>query len=107
MGRLIDIDRLCNDLAKRWSIADKKKEDIIRAVMADVVTPIVVSQPTVDAVPVRHGYWIKKRYWSEGVGMGESYGYWYACSECGAETKGDYTRCDVNFCSHCGAKMKG
>ena len=52
MGRLIDIDRLCNDLAKRWSIADKKKEDIIRAVMADVVTPIVVSQPTVDAVPV-------------------------------------------------------
>ena len=52
MGRLIDIDRLCNDLAKRWSIADKKKEDLIRAVMADVVTPIVVSQPTVDAVPV-------------------------------------------------------
>ena len=53
MGRLIDIDRLCNDLAKRWSIADKKKEDLIRAVMADVVTPIVVSQPAVDAVPVR------------------------------------------------------
>ena len=52
MGRLIDIDRLCDDLAKRWSIADKKKEDLIRAVMADVVTPIVVSQPTVDAVPV-------------------------------------------------------
>lgn len=52
MGRLIDIDRLCNDLAKRWSIADKKKENTIRAVMADVVTPIVVSQPTVDAVPV-------------------------------------------------------
>lgn len=52
MGMLIDIDRLCNDLAKRWSIADKKKEDTIRAVMADVVTPIVVSQPPVDAVPV-------------------------------------------------------
>ena len=52
MGRLIDIDRLCDDLVERWSIADKKKEDLIRAVMADVVTPIVVSQPTVDAVPV-------------------------------------------------------
>lgn len=52
MGRLIDIDRLCNDLAKRWSIADKKKEELIRAVMADVVTPIVVRQPVVDAVPV-------------------------------------------------------
>lgn len=53
MGKLIDIDRLCNDLAKRWSIADKKKESLIRAVMADVVTPIVVSQPTVEAVPVQ------------------------------------------------------
>lgn len=52
MGRLIDIDRLCNDLMERWNIADKKKEDLIRAVMADVVTPIVVSQPTVDAVEV-------------------------------------------------------
>ena len=52
MGRLIDIDKLCDDLVKRWSIADKKKENLIRVVMADVVTPIVVSQPTVDAVPV-------------------------------------------------------
>lgn len=52
MGRLIDRDRLCNDLMERWSLADKRKEDLIRAVMADVVTPIVVSQPTVDAVPV-------------------------------------------------------
>lgn len=52
MRRLIDIDKLCNDLMERWSIADKKKEDLIRAVMADVVTPIVVSQPTVDAVEV-------------------------------------------------------
>ena len=58
MGRLIDIDRLCDDLVERWSIADKKKEDLIRAVMADVVTPIVVSQPTVDAIPVS---WIKEQ----------------------------------------------
>ena len=54
MGRLIDIDRLCDDLMKRWSIADKKKEDLIRAVMADVVTPIVVSQPTVEAIPLTY-----------------------------------------------------
>ena len=105
MGRLIDIDRLCDDLAKRWSIADKKKEDLIRAVMADVVTPIVVSQPTVDAVQVVHGHWIKKRYWSDGVGMGESYGYWYACSECDHEVRGDYGSCGDRFCSKCGARM--
>lgn len=98
MGRLIDIDRLCNDLAKRWSIADKKKEDLIRAVMADVVTPIVVSQPTVDAVPVRHGRW--RNY--EGM---------LTCSECGMEFYDDIMEyCGDHvpkFCPDCGARMDG
>lgn len=97
MGRLIDIDRLCNDLAKRWSVADKKKEDTIRAVMADVVTPIVVSQPTVDAVPVRHGRW--RHY--EGM---------LYCSECGTEFYDDIMEyCGDNvpkFCPECGADMR-
>ena len=44
--RLIDADRLCEDLLNRWSIADSRKEELIRQVMADIVTPIVVSQPT-------------------------------------------------------------
>lgn len=59
----------------------------------------------VDEYPVKQGQWIKKRYWSEGVGMGESYGYWYACSVCGHETQGGYSSCDDKFCSQCGAKM--
>lgn len=46
--RLIDADRLCEDLLNRWSIADTRKEELIRQVMADIVTPIVVSQPTVN-----------------------------------------------------------
>ena len=62
--------------------------------------------PTVDAVPVRHGRWIKKRYWSEGVGMGESYGYWYACSECNHEVKSGYGGCSDRFCNNCGADMR-
>lgn len=96
MGRLIDIDRLCNDLAKRWSIADKKKEDTIRAVLADVVTPIVVSQPTVDAVPVRHGRW----KWN-----GEA----FICSACGNGHKGQPTIMGqpmFEFCPICGADMR-
>ena len=97
MGRLIDIDRLCNDLAKRWSIADKKKEDLIRAVMADVVTPIVVSQPTVDAVLVRRGRW--RHY--EGM---------LTCSECGMEFYDDIMEyCGDHvpkFCPECGADMR-
>ena len=46
--RLIDVDRLCEDLLNRWSITDTRKEELIRQVMADIVTPIVVSQPTVN-----------------------------------------------------------
>ena len=46
--RLIDADALCNDLLERWSIADTQKEELVRAVMADIVTPIVVSQPTIE-----------------------------------------------------------
>lgn len=46
--KLIDADQLCEDLLNRWSIADTKEEELIRQVMADVVTPIVISQPTVE-----------------------------------------------------------
>lgn len=45
--RLIDSDRLCEDLLTRWEIADKQKEKLIIAVLADVVTPIIAGQPTV------------------------------------------------------------
>ena len=49
--RLIDADRLCEDLLKRWDIADKHGEEIIGKVMAYIVTPIVVGQPTIDTQP--------------------------------------------------------
>ena len=91
MGRLIDLDRLCNDLAKRWSIADKRKEDLIRAVMADVVTPIVVSQPTVDAVPVVRCGDCKHHHYQNGIPYCDKL-YW------GWK--------DDDFCSR-GARMEG
>lgn len=46
-GRLIDADALCEALIKRWNTADKNAERIISEVMADVVTPIVASAPTI------------------------------------------------------------
>ena len=97
MGRLIDIDRLCNDLMERWSIADKEKEDTIRAVMADVVTPIVASQPTVDAVPVVHGHWKEDP---------SGYGFWI-CSACGFVSEASAADMLYKFCPACGAKMDG
>ena len=53
MGRVIDIDKLCTDLMERWDIADKQKEELVKQVMADIVTPIVVSQPTIELEIVR------------------------------------------------------
>ena len=61
----------------------------------------------VDAVPVRYGRWIKKRYWSEGVGMGERYGYYYSCSKCGNLVCGGYDECGKKYCDECGARMDG
>lgn len=46
--KLIDKDKLCEGLLNRWSMADRRKEELIRQVMADIVTPIVVSQPTIE-----------------------------------------------------------
>lgn len=46
-GRLCDVDALCEALIKRWNTADKNAERIISEVMADVVTPIVASAPTI------------------------------------------------------------
>lgn len=63
--------------------------------------------PLKDAVPVRHGRWIKRRYWSEGVGMGERYGYFYSCSKCGNLVCGGYDECGKKYCDECGARMDG
>ena len=46
-GRLIDADKLCNRLLMAWDIADKEKKTLISAVMADIVTTIVVGTPTI------------------------------------------------------------
>lgn len=54
---------------------------------------MVDEAPTVEAVPVRHGRWIK---------MSDADGIFYGCSECGEwhkETSG--------YCPYCGAKMDG
>ena len=49
--RAIDVDKLCTDLMERWNIEDKQKEELVRQVMADIVTPIVASQPTIEPEP--------------------------------------------------------
>lgn len=46
-GKLGDLDVLCEDLLERWSVAETRKEELIKAVMTDVVTPIIACQPTI------------------------------------------------------------
>ena len=53
------------------------------------------------------GKWIRDKSWSEGAGMGESYGHYWKCNQCNNIVKGDWSQCGDNFCSNCGADMRG
>ena len=76
--RLIDADALIGALHNH---AFHEGDDRV------IVYNVIQKQPTVDAVPVRHGAWIDEH-----------------CSECG---KYVYHGDADNYCPHCGAKMDG
>lgn len=54
--------------------------------------------PTVDAVEVVHGCWVKRQDICEALELEEA----YSCSECGKSSIVKH-----NFCNRCGAKMDG
>lgn len=93
MMRLIDVDEaiekingLCVDGNKNW-IGTENQSFIDHADVIDILSSI----PTVDAVPVVHGRWIKD-------------GDYFVCSECGEEHAwADYR---ATYCEDCGAKME-
>ena len=102
----------CDDAVSRQAVIDALKEgtnvcDLItrtREMRIDIID-VIKALPSVN--PTRaHGKWIQKEYWSEGCGMGETYGYYYECSKCGNLKKGGYDRCGVNYCPNCGAEMR-
>ena len=96
--RLIDADALEKDLAKRWDVNDDTdfaNKEVWRALR---------EAPTIDAVPARRAHWIQEEYWSEGIGMGESYGHYYKCSACGERVKLHDPYLD-DYCRKCGAEM--
>ena len=99
MGRMIDTDAAYAVLTDYYHHSTDPQHAALREALGRV--------ETVDAVPVRHGRWIKKRYWSEGVGMGERYGYYYSCSKCGNLVCGGYDECGKKYCDECGARMDG
>ena len=63
---------------------------------------MIADAPTVDAVPVVHGRWIRI-YSRPGV---FKYLGW-TCDQCGQRTGNEYAPQWYKFCPHCGARMDG
>ena len=86
--RLIDADAMVADLLT----VDPQYETMI-----DWTVGVTMAQPTVDAVPVRHGKWIHEvRYTIDSL---HSYQQ-YRCSECDMA----YIT-NTKYCPNCGARM--
>ena len=82
--RLIDGDALLEKMKRRREYVGRPSDPVC----------LVEDAPTIDAVPVVHGRWIKLAEASE----------WdqKRCSVCG-----DVACCQGNYCMNCGAKMDG
>lgn len=95
MVRLIDADVLMNELLK-WNTEAVRTDNHINTIFSSGMIGIVRLSPTVDAVPVRHGRWIK--------GFEDADGQWMRCSECQMVFYVGKGR-DGNYCPNCGARM--
>ena len=93
--KLIDGDELI-ELLLSTAITDKQRE------YSECVQYAVQKMPTVDAVPVRHGRWIRI-YSRPGV---FKYLGW-TCDQCGQRTGNEYAPQWYKFCHNCGALMDG
>ena len=86
-----------------------KREDAIGACAYETIE-CYEARKAIRALPSAdrpQGKWIRNRYWSRGVGMGEEYGFFYKCSMCEYEVESGYTRCGFNYCPYCGTDMRG
>ncbi len=72
----------------------------------NAIRKIIANFPAADMRSVVRGKWIRGDYWSEGCGMGESYGFYYKCSVCKDEVQGGYKDCGMKYCPNCGADMR-
>lgn len=94
--RLIDADEF-DDLifAEQMKYADDKGNYTYR--ILEAMRTDVRNRPTVDAAPVKHGYWIPSKYQH---GM-------FVCSVCNDEWGAAAKMVPMLFCPTCGAKMDG
>lgn len=93
--RLIDADALLESEIERYGCVPAVCTTTINGEYLD---DVLDRQPTIDAEPVRHGKWERKR-------ANLAYNI-YTCSNCGFE-QWEHTGVglDWNYCPNCGAKM--
>lgn len=98
MARLIDADALCRHLSDwQYGSMTDGKHDVEYGVIENVIEGIE-KEPTIDAVPVRHGKWVKadsQQYFRKHYPA-------FTCSECGYRKDSQKT---WNYCPQCGARM--
>ncbi len=82
----------------------KPEMEILYAADMYLVLSIIDNAPTIEAEPIRHGWWIPTEYDS----YAGSDPVWdkYECSECGREHIGEEDTLTA-FCPDCGARMDG
>lgn len=97
MSRLIDADEL-----KAVYVPSEIEGFEKMMVPVEVVLQNIDDMPTVDAVPVRHGRWIRV-YSRPGV---LKYLGW-TCDQCGQRNGNEYAPQWYKFCPNCGARMDG
>ena len=95
MMRLIDSDEL------KAYIDAQKGRPFIGCTVGEALKIIADEQPTIDAVPVRHGKFIGTEY--DGYADGSPVYYEWKCSECGCIFEDDEPT--YNYCPNCGARM--
>jgi len=83
-----------NDINPSWQQGIKDAVHIVETLCID-------EEPTVDAVPVRHGKFVGTEY--DGYADGSPVYYEWKCSECGCIFEDDEPT--YNYCPYCGARM--
>ena len=94
--RLIDVDAL-KDLEEMEYIYFKSPA-AVPFYEAHKVWDVIEKAPTIEAEPVRHGYWENAN--------GRPKTYIRKCSVCGKEAYFCGRGCSYKFCPNCGAKMR-
>ena len=89
--RLIDADALIHRLLNTKIVAANLFQ------YANAVTNMIGDAPTIEAEPVRHGYWENAN--------GRPKTYIRKCSVCGKEAYFCGRGCSYKYCPNCGAKM--